>query len=121
MKFKHLFLLLSVFAIIVMTCTPAFAGPWDAIKGWVSGNLIDTLIVAVFAVVGGLWGGSKLGKRVLMAKVPVQRAKTLLVLVHEAGEEDSPGGKEKTPEEMRQIMRAVEDFIASVIRVFGGK
>ncbi len=110
-----------VFSLIIMLlfAGAAFAGIIGTAKDWVLDNALGTILAAVFLIVGGFFGGTAVGKILLKSKVPLYELKDVAMRIRDARKPSGPGGAKVTPEEKDDILKEVEELIASVVRVFG--
>ncbi len=105
--------------LIVGTCGIAYAGVWDSVKDWVLDNAIGTALTAIFLVISGFFGGSKIGKILLKSKLPIEKLVSVGVRIHKARSPVSEGGTRITTTEKDEILAEVEELIASIVNVFG--
>ena len=112
---------LLITLLLLIVCATASAGILDTAKEWIFDNAAGTILAALFMIVAGFFGGTKIGQIILRSKMPIYELKDIMVRIHEARRPSSPGGKTVTTEEKNAILKEVEELIASVVNVFGSR
>ena len=116
---KKVLLTILLITLTLTTCTPVFAGVFGNASNWLLENAIGVVLTSIFVLIGGFFGGTAWGKAILKAKLPINELKDVVLKVREARRANSRGGRSITPEENAEILKEVEELIASVVAVFG--
>ena len=110
---------LIIALVLVLVSGAAYAGILSTAKDWVLDNILATILTALFALVGGFFGGTAWGKAILKAKLPIQELVDVGVKVHNARRPSSPGGRSITDEEKAAILKEVDELIQAIVTTFG--
>ncbi len=113
---KRVIVLAVLFALFSTTIS---AGVLSAVGNWALDNAITTIIACVFMLISAFWGATKWGAFLIKSKVPIQEAIDIARKIHEVRRPTSPGGKTITEAEKDEVLKEVEEFIRSIVNVFG--
>jgi len=120
MKQIIVFLLALLLAVLAFNSL-SHAGVLGSAKDFILDNMLGKILSLTFMFIFAFFGGTKIGKLIIKAKLPIYEAKDVLLAVRKARRDDSPAGKGISPEERDLIWREVEELAGSIIVITGGK
>ena len=95
-------------AYAVLFATTAHAGVGDAVKSFISQNVLLLAVEVLLAIAGVFWAGAKIWKKAVKETLDVPYA------IKKAREEKSPGGKDITDDERSNIAKEAGEAASAI-------